>query len=51
MLSLCREMGFTMKPKEDYYEVELSLKDDEVPQPQAQPNPVEEGKGTEGLAQ
>jgi acetyltransferase len=49
MLSLCREMGFTMKPKEDYYEVELSLQDGEASQPES--SPVEQSEGTESLAQ
>ena len=52
MLSLCREMGFVLTPKEDYYEAELPLRVEEPPQPEPQPEPrVEQGESTEGLAQ
>ncbi len=46
MLSLCREMGFTLTPNEDYYEVELALKVEEQPHPQ-----VGQSQSTESLAQ
>ena len=52
MLSLCREMGFSLTPKEDYYEAELALKVEELPQeePQAQTS-VEQSEGKESLTQ
>jgi acetyltransferase len=54
MLSLCREMGFTLHPEEDYTRVELALKVDSQPQAQSHVKAEvreEEGEGAEGLAQ
>ena len=44
MLTLCKEMGFTLTPEEDYMRVELALKVDAQRQPtsQAKPLPQEE---------
>ena len=41
MLSLCKEMGFTVTPREDYAEVELALRVSPAEQPQAQPARIE----------
>jgi len=58
MLSLCREMGFSLHPEEDYTRVELTLSaapQDQVQtqtQSQAKPRPPEESNESEaGLAQ
>ena len=52
MLSLCREMGFVLTPKDDYYEAELTLRVEEPPQPEPQAEPkVEQDESTESLAQ
>jgi acetyltransferase len=41
MLSLCKEMGFTLTPREDYSEVELALRVTPLEQSSAQPARVE----------
>ena len=54
MLSLCREMGFTLHPEEDYTRVELALSVDALSQgqPQAQTSVRgEKDESPEGLAQ
>jgi acetyltransferase len=54
MLSLCREMGFTLRPEEDYTRVELPLKVDAQTQDQRQVQNrarEEQNESTEGLAQ
>ena len=54
MLTLCKEMGFTLTPEEDYMRVELALKVDAQRQPtsQAKPLPQEEHhRSAEELAQ
>ena len=57
MLSLCREMGFTLRPEEDYVRVELALNVEAQSPAQAQPQPSpsstgkEQSEGAEGLAQ
>ena len=45
MLSLCREMGFTLHPEEDYVRVELALS--AAPQSQSQPQGEERESGPE----
>ncbi len=48
MLSLCREMGFTLTPEEDYARVELTLGSAPLPQPRFN---IEQRESEAGLSQ
>ena len=50
MLALCKEMGFSFTPREDYTEVELALRPEASSQGQAQ-SQEERPEGAAGLAQ